>query len=390
MSKYLMYPHAGSGNHGCEAIVRSTVAILERNNMKNDIIVYSANPQQDISYGLESICSVRLQNLPITKFSLDYIKALFLRYLLNNKDAYNIVSFKDMFNRSKFNTVALSIGGDNYCYGHPENIYFMNKNIRNNGAKSVLWGCSVEPDHIDEKMKKDLEGYDLIVARESISYEALKKINSNTKIYPDPAFILDKKELPLPEGFSEGNTIGINVSPMIMSYEKQGGATMENYFSLMEHIINTTNMNIALISHVEWDHNNDLIPLKNLYDRFMSTGRVVLIGSGYDCMELKGFISQLRMFIAARTHASIAAYSTCVPTLVVGYSVKARGIAKDIFGTEKGYVIPVQDLKNKSDLITAFDIIMKNEDSIREHLERFMPEYRGRVYDSGRELAKFV
>ena len=50
------------------------------------------------------------------------------------------------------------------------------------------------------------------------------------------------------------------------------------------------------------------------------------------------------MFIGARTHATIAAYSSCVPTLVVGYSIKARGIAKDLFGTDEGYVLPVQAL----------------------------------------------
>ena len=41
------------------------------------------------------------------------------------------------------------------------------------------------------------------------------------------------------------------------------------------------------------------------------------------------------------------AYSSCVPTLVVGYSVKARGIARDIFGTEDRYVLPVQSLQTQ-------------------------------------------
>ena len=47
-------------------------------------------------------------------------------------------------------------------------------------------------------------------------HEALKKVNPNTKLYPDPAFQLDKKELPLPKVFEEGNTVGINVSPLII------------------------------------------------------------------------------------------------------------------------------------------------------------------------------
>lgn len=66
------------------------------------------------------------------------------------------------------------------------------------------------------------------------------------------------------------------------------------------------------------------------------------------------------MFIGARTHATIAAYSSCVPTLVVGYSIKARGIAKDLFGTDEGYVLPVQALAKKEDLVNAFDWLYQN------------------------------
>ena len=75
----------------------------------------------------------------------------------------------------------------------------------------------------------------------------------------------------------------------------------------------------------------------------------------HNAMELKGYIARCRFMVVARTHASIAAYSTQVPTLVVGYSVKARGIAKDIFGTEENYVIPVQSLTKESELTEVTD-----------------------------------
>ena len=90
--------------------------------------------------------------------------------------------------------------------------------------------------------------------------------------------------------------------------------------------------------------------------------------------------------IAARTHASIASYSTNVPTLVIGYSVKANGIAKDIFGTTDNYVISVQTLQNEMDLIKAFEWLRNNEDSIRNHYDLFMPEYINRAYDLSRVL----
>ena len=71
-------------------------------------------------------------------------------------------------------------------------------------------------------------------------------------------------------------------------------------------------------------------------------------------MQLKGYIAKCRFFVGARTHATIAAYSTEVPTLVVGYSIKSRGIAKDIFGSEENYVIPIEQIKEENKLTQAF------------------------------------
>lgn len=87
-------------------------------------------------------------------------------------------------------------------------------------------------------------------------------------------------------------------------------------------------------------------------------------------MELKGIIAQCRFFIGARTHATIAAYSSGIPTLVVGYSVKARGIAKDLFGKEDGYVIPVQLLKHEDDIKTELKKIIGRENEIRKALKK--------------------
>ncbi len=90
---------------------------------------------------------------------------------------------------------------------------------------------------------------------------------------------------------------------------------------------------------------------------------------------IKGLYQPLRDVYRARTHATIAAYSSCVPTLVVGYSIKARGIAKDLFGTDEGYVLPVQALAKKEDLVNAFDWLYQNAQAQKAHLQQIMPDY---------------
>jgi polysaccharide pyruvyl transferase WcaK-like protein len=91
-------------------------------------------------------------------------------------------------------------------------------------------------------------------------------------------------------------------------------------------------------------------------------------------------------FIGARTHATIAAYSTCVPTLVLGYSIKSQGIAKDIFGEIDKYVIKVNEIDNGEKLINAFNALYNDKDKIKRHLEKFMPEYIQRAYVGAKEV----
>lgn len=273
----------------------------------------------------------------------------------------------------------LSIGGDNYCYGVPKFIYLVNKEIRKKGGKTILWGCSVEPESLKGEMLEDLLGYTDIIARESITYQAM--INKGLKqavLIPDPAFQLNRIDLPLPENFIEGNTVGINVSPMIIGHESNQGMTLQNYMELINYIINQTDMQVALIPHVVWSHNDDRIPLNILYDRFKDTKRICMI-EDHTAEELKGFIARCRFLIAARTHASIAAYSEKVPTLVIGYSVKAKGIAQDLFGTYENYVLPVQSLKNKNDMIDAFKWLQNNESNIKKQLDTIIPNIKEQV-----------
>ena len=385
MKKIILYSHGGSKNHGCEAIVRATHKILNKENIE----LYSLNKNEDEFYGIDKLMNIKDAKCNIKRYNYkNIIASLKIRFFddasYSEKNPYTC-----MLKRHKTETLSISVGGDNYCYSDNKIYGLLNSGFNKNGVKTVLWGCSVEPSLIDERMAKDLSLYSLITARESISYEALKKVNHNTKLYPDPAFQLGKIEMPLPEGFEENNTIGINLSPLIIKCESSKGVTMKNYQLLIDHIIQTTNMNIALIPHVVWEHNDDREPLKELFDKFKSTNRVIMI-SDYNCLEIKGYIARCRMFIGARTHATIAAYSTCVPTLVVGYSVKATGIAKDIFGTHENYVIPVQYLENKDDLINAFKWMEINEERIKIHLEKFMPNYCKRALEANKEIEKLL
>ena len=108
---------------------------------------------------------------------------------------------------------------------------------------------------------------------------------------------------------------------------------------------------------------------------FADEPRVFILSDRLNAMQYKGYVKRLCGLVTARTHVSVAAYSTFVPTLVIGYSVKARGIARDLFGSEEGHLIPAQELSGETELIAAYDALMRRGDAEREQLKACMPSY---------------
>ena len=383
MKEYILFPHGGSGNHGCEAIVRTTCSMLQH----EKTVLFSSRPNEDFQNGIDKVTEIAEPTKPINKHSLSFAKAYMKQHLFHRMDAFDALNFSPVISRITPESVLISIGGDNYCYGENEFIYMVNRYAKKRKARTVFWGCSVEPDAISQQMEADLESYDLIVARESISYDALKKINKNTVLKPDPAFTMEAVECSLLPVFQGSNVVGINLSPLIVGSEKVSGITFRNYIRLIKYILSNTSYSIALIPHVVWETNDDRTILRKLKSEFADTDRVVLI-EDHTAPELKYFISKCKLFVGARTHATIAAYSTCVPTLVAGYSVKAKGIAKDLFGSYEKYVTPVQKLVNETDLTDAFRFLMDNQSDVKKHLQKIMPAYIQNAYEAGKLLTE--
>ena len=373
MKNILLYAHGGSGNHGCEALAKTIHSFLPYNYNK---ILCTFNKKEDDYYKTTNLFDCVIEQTSFPKGSLRYYIDGVQRKIFKSKGIALNQTFKILKNKMSKGDYAISIGGDNYCYKNTQWLEKYNSFFQENKIKTILLGCSIEPSILKkENIINDLKKYSVIIARESITYNALKEAKiKNIYLIPDPAFTLEKRECKLPDKFLENNTVGINISPLIESCENRPNVTFKNYVKLIEKLIENTEMQIALIPHVIWEKDNDLKVLKKLYEMFKNTNRVMLI-QDKGCEELKYIISKCRFMIAARTHASIAAYSSFVPTLVIGYSVKAEGIAKDIFGEAYHYVLPVQKLAGEEDLFDAFKWLFKHENKITKKLYNVVPVY---------------
>ena len=386
----ILYMHAGSKNHGCEAIVNSTVKLIAAKrseqgiDTKLPVLVVSNSVQEDQQYSLGRLEKDRLCKLVEDRhIDRDFLAHVFYygyRKISGDRESFQRYKYKDAFREYKIlvenykkanpgvafegEPLAVSIGGDNYCYPEMvEDLILAHNVFRKKGFETVLWGCSIEPDSLkDKKLVADLLAYSKIYARESITYNALIDAGipkCQLELRKDPAFELETTKVSIPKHFHPGKTVGINLSPMVQEKETVPGITIENYRNFIKYLLEETDQNIALIPHVVWERNDDRRPLEELYLEFKDTKRVVLIGDA-PASELKGYISQCSFFVGARTHSTIAAYSSGVPTLVIGYSVKSRGIATDLFGSYDNYVLPVQDLKESDEMIKAYKWVLEH------------------------------
>ncbi len=380
--KIILYMHGGSNNRGNEAIIRASVGILNNINNK-ELLLFSGHPEEDEEVRLSDIVKIEkspLCNIPEIPLWYRSIASIIKR-LTGSESLYFQYIARPFIHYNFKGTIALHTGGDHYCYPGGEKILALhNKKIKNDGGISILWGCSVEPSMLNNiDVVDDMQTYDWITARESITYEALKdKGIEHVSLVPDPAFVLPILENEFSASV-KNNTVGINISPYAQGENEIG---IENYRALISWIQKDTDMKILLIPHVFKEHSNDLKALLSLYDSLKDKSRVSIMTKKLEARELKAVISKCRFYVGARTHSTIAAYSTCVPTLVLGYSVKALGIAKDIFGSYDNYVVPVQQLSNTNELLNKFQWLKNNETEIRNHLKEIIPEYRERAMEA--------
>lgn len=385
MGKVYLCGHTGSINRGCEAIVRSTVKILQETGYSKTATM-TFRKEDDRRLHVDEVTEL----IPYRTKSVFAKAVSFLRQRLMQDWEWGArYSHAYLFPRLNQSDCLFNIGGDTYCYGSPYLSYALNRMAKEKNIPVVFWGCSVDERVLtDAQMQEDLNRYAYIVARETLSYEMLRQVvRDKERVYLacDPAFCLPVEPAELPDNFIPGNTLGLNVFPL-----GNRPFAWENITFFIEQVIDQTDMNICLIPHV-YDAQKkscDLEVLEKLYECYKSTGRMAIVRQELSCTQLKYIISQCRFFVGARTHSMIAAYSTKVPALALSYSIKSRGIARDILGDES-YAVPWNKMKSKDVLWNEFEQKMiKNEAQIHQRYQEIFPEYKQSILTVCTEIMK--
>lgn len=401
--------HNNFGNRGCEALVRSITSLLSRERPGSTFAVPSVRPDLDAaqwpehaSAGVQFIQAQGFpQKLRVWQWSRRAVPAV--EYL--GRPSHQLTAGPlDAMNQSD---VVVMTGGDTISldydlqslYDHAGYI----DNARRLGKKTVLWAASVGPfsrkPHVERLMKRHLADYDQITVRESSTMRYLREIGVEgvTQVV-DPAFVLQPQpfdaDVLLPVGAN--GTIGLNVSPLIRKFRASAGSREQldqEVSAFIRDLHDVFGYGLLLLPHVGpldgGVNNSDHAYMAGLIERYrLSSPHVALAPATLNAAQLKFLISRLRFFIGARTHATIAAFSTGVPTLSIAYSVKAKGINADLFD-DLPVVLETPDVSQET-LVRGLRVLEEHEQQIRNLLAERVPRWRERAAEPAKLLMRLV
>ena len=354
--KFILPYHLGCGNRGCEGICRGISNIF--NPMPRDLILYNMTYSEfldDRKLGLEEIGDLRYKGSSAFEFGRVVVKALRKAGI---GQPYNTFIADHYLNDAKPGDAFLMTGGDIYCY---ENGYvlpnLLAQKAKAKGIKAVVYCASFEKKFLSPNVIKGLENYDVILTRETISAKTLDELGIKNQLVPDPAFTLDPIPVELPAFFSGKPVVGLNFSP----YTNSSNVFAKNVINLCKYC-EEKGMDVCLIPHVFWKGQDDREAMQAILPEL---GKNVhyLDCTQYSYLQIRYIISKCKYFIGGLTHSVVSAYSTRVPCIALGYSVKSRGIAHDL-GMPEYTVVDSKNLKNENDLLNAFIRLTEEEQEI--------------------------
>jgi colanic acid/amylovoran biosynthesis protein len=378
--------HAGCYNRGCEAIVRSTVALIREVAPSTSIRLLSHEHLADTE-------TLRDLEIEITDGAADFRKTFHGRSIthkVRRRLAQAGPSGRRIANRwlqASHGTprAMLSVGGDTFSldYGYPGGFLEHGLQARAYGIPFVIWGASIGPFSaaVESELAGFLKDVSLITSRETASSDYLASLGVEQNVVQvwDPAFALEPAPYDGHESkfVTHDNVVGLNVSAMIAKWFPNGDVDrmLAEVAGFVRDLVKC-GYRVLLVPHVTqpsaelpW---NDEATLRRVLAQCADLGDCVrLLPGSLGARQVKWMISKCCLFIGARTHATIAAMSSVVPTLAISYSQKARGICHDVFGHER-YLLRTHDLSRES-LLNAFETLCAERDEARQTLVKMKP-----------------
>ncbi len=409
MKTILLGGHNNFGNRGCEALVRSTVDLLRQHvDGGVRVLVPSFDIELDARQWPDAASS-----------GVEFVKATLPPPAWANRSRlYSRLPWFARFGWPELEPDAalrenlercdafLSIGGDNWSldYDLASLFFFVGEAgaARKLGKPALLWGASVGPfdriPAVERQMIAYLRDLDLISVRESASRAYLDQLglSGNVIDVTDSAFLMTPQSTGVDAAFIRNGlpTLGLNLSPIVersLARAGRAGQLIPHAAAFVKRVLAETDMDVLLIPHVVPLNGRGFGNDTHTHSQLMEAlggqqERVREAPSHLNAPQLKYLISRCTSFIGARTHATIAAMSMGVPVLSLAYSVKARGINRDLFGHER-YMLSIMKVDADS-LWQGLNLLTQEAQDIRDTLAARLPAWKQKGHAGAEWLAK--
>lgn len=390
-------------NRGCEAIVRGTIRILEA--------AFGADLRLSahslfIEHGLREEQSANEPDARITHYALDarlgYPRTglgVAIRRARNLLSPGRGADLSSLMKTAATAQAAFEVGGDNYSHRLPLLLQRVDRALGAARVPVFLWGATVGPfpgpKWVRQHVIRHLGRLPLILVRDTASqdYLASEGVATNVRLMGDPAFLLDPAAV-LPDPVARVLTpgcLGLNVSPLwARAAVGCPEAAVDQVVRWLEDLTSALGRDVLLVPHVTIPWSNDIPMLEAVAARARPRRGCIVtrLPSGLDAATTKAAIARCAIFIGARMHATIASASSAVPTLFLGYSVKARALAVDLYGHTR-YCAPTRAL-GSWDLVGACQELLSDAGGVASSLRERSSEMLRRALAAGPMVAPFL
>lgn len=322
-----------ASNKGCEALSYAFLSIIDeiaaRQNEKIEVIIISTFPAKKFIKAKGNYRKCIGEFLP--RYTYENLKIGFC--------FYKMVCGKYMISPDvkECDVVFDFTAGDSFTDIYGRQRFFvrtaLKQKIIDMGIPLVLGSQTIGPfqdKDVRDMAVKVINGCKEVYARDQLSVDYTVKISGRKPVLTtDVAFAL-----PYTKNEHKNDIVNIGFNPSGLLWN--GGYTGDNQFGLTvdyqkycrEVIQNLLKKyEVLLIPHVltaqTQSVDNDLIAVRALKKEFPA---LVVIDDFNTPMEVKSYIARLDGFIAARMHASIAAFSANVACIPFSYSRKFEGL----------------------------------------------------------------
>ena len=152
--------HVGSGNRGCEGIIRGTYKILETLSPT----FYLLDKDEDDKELDKKLAVDKIGELSKRKVNSLFVKTM--NKIGFYKKQWNINPYYDFLNLADSESVVMFSGGDLYCYKETiETNYYVLDYLNKKHVKSILWGASIDVSLLSDDVINQMNSFKAIICR---------------------------------------------------------------------------------------------------------------------------------------------------------------------------------------------------------------------------------